>query len=55
MLHEAAAGYNLEDSFFRINNIDPDMPVRCNCKWDNGHEPTCQIVEAHALRQRLNK
>lgn len=29
---------------------DPDAPVVCNCQWDAGHEPTCDIVLAHEYR-----
>lgn len=48
-LHEEAAGMGLCDDFFKVSNINPDDPVKCNCKWDAGHEPTCDIVAAHAL------
>lgn len=48
-LHEEAAGMGLCDDFFKVSNIKPDAPVECNCKWDGGHEPTCDIVAAHAL------
>lgn len=48
-LHEEAAGMGLCADFFKVSNINPDAPVECNCKWDAGHEPTCDIVAAHAL------
>ena len=48
-LHEEAAGMGLCAEFFTTSNINPDAPVECKCKWDGGHEPTCNIVAAHAL------
>ena len=29
-----------------------DKHLHCNCKWDNGHEPTCAIVKARDWRKR---
>ena len=49
MLHEHAAGMALSAEFFEISGIDPDAPVVCNCNWDGGHEPTCDIVAANEL------
>lgn len=48
-LHEEAAGMSLCDEFFQVSNINPDAPVKCNCKWDGGHESTCDIVAANVL------
>jgi len=28
---------------------DPNAAVVCNCKWDEGHEESCDIVKAHDL------
>lgn len=53
MLHEDAAGMGLCDEFFTISGIDPNAPVKCNCYWDAGHEPHCDIVSANELRRRL--
>lgn len=52
MLHEDAAGMGLCPEFFEISGIDPEAPVVCNCKWDAGHEPTCDIVAAMKLRRK---
>jgi hypothetical protein len=46
MLHDHAAGMGLSAEFF---GIDPDAPVVCNCNWDEGHEPSCDIVAANRL------
>ena len=51
-LHEEAAGMGLSDEFFKVSNINPDAPVKCNCKFDGGHEPTCDIVTAHELLEK---
>lgn len=48
-LHEYCAGYGLEHTFFEISGIDPEAPVRCNCKFDSGHEPHCDIVLANRI------
>jgi|SRR6185312_101426 len=53
MLHEAAAGMGLCDDFFAISGIDPHAAVKCNCSWDYGHEPTCDIVAAHELLTKI--
>lgn len=29
--------------------VHADDSVVCNCKWDGGHEPTCDLVLAHEL------
>jgi hypothetical protein len=55
MLHEYTAGMGLEEIFFTISNIDPDVVVKCNCKWDEGHEPHCDIVSANKLVMSLEK
>lgn len=52
MLHDDAAGMDLCPEFFAISNIDPDATVTCNCNWDAGHEPHCNIVAAIELRRR---
>lgn len=52
MLYEDAAGMGLCDEFFTISGINPDAPVRCNCKFDEGHEAACDIVAAHELRRK---
>lgn len=39
--------------FQRICNFNPDEPVKCNCKWDGGHEAHCDIVAAHELISKL--
>lgn len=31
-----------------IKSRTPDAPIKCNCKWDGGHESTCDIVAANA-------
>lgn len=49
MLHEHAAGMGICNEFFIINGIDPDAEVKCNCKWDAGHEAHCAIVQAHEM------
>lgn len=54
MLHEECAGMGLCPEFFAISGINPDAPVVCNCKWDSGHEPTCDLVYAHKLRQKMD-
>ena len=51
MLHEEAAGMGLCAEFFQISGINPDAPVVCNCKFDQGHEPTCDLVSANDLRR----
>lgn len=53
MLHEDAAGMGLCADFFRISNINPDAIVTCNCAFDGGHQPHCDIVAANELRARL--
>jgi hypothetical protein len=54
MLHEDVAGVGLSEEFFTLNHINPDGPVLCNCAFDEGHEPTCDIVAANALWRRRN-
>lgn len=51
-LHEEAAGMGLCEEFFKISGIEPDTPVRCNCKFDAGHESHCDLVAAHELRKQ---
>lgn len=31
---------------------NPDAPVKCNCVFDEGHEPTCDIVAAHNFHEK---
>jgi hypothetical protein len=50
MLHEDAAGMGLAEEFFTVSGINPDAAVKCNCNFDEGHEPACDIVAAHELR-----
>jgi hypothetical protein len=38
-----------------IESATPDAPVSCNCKWDEGHEPACNIVAAHNYLTRAGK
>lgn len=52
MLHEDAAGMGLCPEFFTISNIDPEAAVTCNCNWDAGHEPNCDMVAVFELRRR---
>jgi hypothetical protein len=33
----------------KLDVPDPDAVVVCNCRWDEGHEPTCDIVEANRI------
>ena len=49
MFHEAAAGTDLCDEFFMVTGIEPDVPVKCNCTWDDGHGERCDIVVANEL------
>ena len=53
MLHEEAAGMGLCAEFFAQSGIDPDASVACNCKFDEGHEATCDIVAAHELLKKM--
>jgi hypothetical protein len=55
MLHEDAAGYGLAPEFFTVSGIDPDAPVTCNCKFDEGHEAHCNLVAAHELRAKMRR
>jgi len=50
MLHEHFAGYGLCDEFFSVSNIDPDAVVTCSCRWNQGHEATCDLVAVNAMR-----
>lgn len=54
MLHEDAAGMGLAGEFFTVSGINPDASVKCNCKWDEGHEEHCDLVAANELRRRMN-
>lgn len=53
MMHEYCAGMGLCPEFFTISGIDPDAMVKCNCNWDLGHEPHCDIVTAHEVGNAL--
>lgn len=55
MLHEEAAGMGLCPEFFTISGINPDAPVTCNCNFEEGHEPTCDMVAAFELRKKMNR
>jgi hypothetical protein len=55
MLHEDAAGMRLCDEFFERSRIDPNAPVVCNCDWDGGHQPLCDLVAANAFMQRQSE
>ncbi len=53
ILHEHFAGMGLCDQFFTINKINPDEIVKCNCNFDEGHEPNCDIVTANQILMSL--
>jgi hypothetical protein len=54
-LHEDAAGMGLDESFFAVSKIDPNVAVKCNCDWDEGHHANCDMVAANRiLMQRQN-
>lgn len=55
MLHEDAAGMGLCIEFFSVSGINPDAPVICNCDWDEGHQPSCDLVAANELRRRMRE
>jgi hypothetical protein len=50
MLHEHVAGMGLCPEFFTVSGINPDAAVVCNCAFNEGHEPSCDIVAAMNLR-----
>lgn len=35
-----------------IKSKTPDASIKCNCKWDNGHESTCDIVAANTFLKK---
>ncbi len=48
-MHEHAAGIGLDEPFFSISKIDPNAVVKCNCAFDEGHQPHCDIVYANKV------
>lgn len=33
----------------RLDVVNPDAVVTCNCRWTAGHEAACDIVKANKL------